>query len=63
MIASDGLWDVLEPDEAAAACARFAPARDAGGAARLLVDLAADRWPALRSATTVDDISALVVFL
>ena len=62
MIGSDGLWDVMEPAAVLAACGRFAAARDADGAARLLVDTAADLWPARRSAVTVDDITAVVVF-
>jgi serine/threonine protein phosphatase PrpC len=62
VIGSDGLWDVMEPAAVLAACARFAPARDADGAARLLVDVAADLWPTRRSAVTVDDITAVVAF-
>jgi len=60
ILASDGIWDFIEPDEAVQMCKALEP--DANAACKALVETASQRWieddPTYR-----DDISAIVVFM
>jgi len=60
ILASDGIWDFIEPDEAVHMCKALEP--DANAACKALVETASQRWieddPTYR-----DDISAIVVFM
>jgi len=60
LVASDGVWDYVEADEACAFAKQFAP--DAHAACKAIVETASQRWieddPTYR-----DDISCIVVYL
>ena len=65
IIASDGVWDVMDDKTAMQLCLAFAAENDAEAASRSLVSAARERWEEIvvRSPVTIDDISAVVVFL
>ena len=65
IIASDGVWDVMESQKAVDLCLEFSATQDAEAAADSLVHTARLEWERLvkNSGITIDDISAMVVFL
>ena len=65
IIASDGVWDVIENQKAVDLCLEFAATQDAEAAADALIRSARLEWERLvkNSGITIDDISAVVVFL
>ena len=65
IVASDGVWDVIDDETALALCLTFAERKDAQAAASTLVDTAREVWESVvqDSGIAIDDISAIVVFL
>ena len=65
IIASDGVWDVIDDATAMQLCLTYAARKDAKAAAQTLVDTAREVWEAVveDSSVAIDDISAVVAFL
>jgi len=65
IIASDGVWDVLDDNTAMQLCLTYAARQDSAAAAKTLVDASREIWESmvLGSNYAIDDISAVVVFL
>jgi len=65
IIASDGVWDVLDDATALQLCLTYAVSQDSAAAARTLVDTSREIWECMVDGTNfaIDDISAIVVFL
>jgi len=62
LVASDGIWEVISPDEAAEIVASFGPER-AMEAARCLADKAVSRWLRVTGGRMTDDITAVLAWL
>mmetsp|Transcript_47022 Transcript_47022/g.135481 ORF Transcript_47022/g.135481 Transcript_47022/m.135481 type:complete len:373 (+) Transcript_47022:113-1231(+) len=62
IIGSDGMWDVISPQEAASIVSEFAPER-AMDAARRLADEAVTRWYMQTEGRVVDDTTVLIAWL
>ena len=64
VLATDGVWDVLDDAGAVDICAQYGGERDAAMAAAVVVQTARMLWEARPgSQASIDDISALVAFL
>jgi len=62
LVCSDGIWEVITPDEAAQTLQDFGPSR-AKEAAKALANLALRRWLEGTDGVRTDDITAIVTYL
>lgn len=62
LVASDGIWQVITPQQAAGIVARF-PADSAMEAAGALADEAVRRWFARSQGQVIDDVTVVIAYL